>query len=249
MKFNVKEFSMYLGKFSNVRTIFQKELRSYFNSTIAYVVIVVFFVLMGWFYASNIFLVNIATLRDMFEYAGVIFLFVIPAMTMRLLAEERKSGTIELLTTKPLHDAEIVIGKFLASWAFVGITILPTLVYYITIVFIGDIDLGPVIGGYLGLILMTGVYVAVGLLASSLTENQIVAFMLGLFFCIVLFFIDKMLIVMPDFSTSVLQFLSVDYHFSNIARGVIDSRDIIYFASVLGFTLYLSVVSLERRKW
>ncbi|MGA3285916.1 MAG: ABC transporter permease [Bacteroidota bacterium] len=238
-----------LPNLSNTNTIFRKELRSYFNSAIAYVVIVVFFVLMGWFYASNIFLVNIATLRNMFEYAGIIFLFVIPAMTMRLLAEERKSGTIELLSTKPLHDVEIVLGKFLASWAFVGITVLPTLVYYFIIVFLGDIDHGPVFGGYLGLMLMTGVYVAVGLLASSLTENQIVAFMLGLFFCVVLFFIDKMLIVMPDFATGILQFLSVDYHFSNIARGVIDTRDVVYFLSVLGFSLYLSVVSLERRKW
>ncbi len=246
---NIENYIKALSSLSNTNTIFRKELRSYFNSAIAYVVIVVFFVLMGWFYASNIFLVNIATLRNMFEYASIIFLFVIPAMTMRLLAEERKSGTIELLSTKPLHDAEIVLGKFLASWAFVGITVLPTLVYYLIIVFLGDIDHGPVVGGYLGLMLMTGVYVAVGLLASSLTENQIVAFMLGLFFCIVLFFIDKMLIVMPDFATGILQFLSVDFHFSNIARGVIDTRDVVYFLSVLGFSLYLSVVSLERRKW
>jgi ABC-2 type transport system permease protein len=246
---NIENYIKALPSLSNTNTIFRKELRSYFNSAIAYVVIVVFFVLMGWFYASNIFLVNIATLRNMFEYAGIIFLFVIPAITMRLLAEERKSGTIELLSTKPLHDVEIVLGKFFASWAFVGITVLPTLVYYFIIVFLGDIDHGPVVGGYLGLMLMTGVYVAVGLLASSLAENQIVAFMLGLFFCVVLFFIDKMLIVMPDFATGILQFLSVDYHFSNIARGVIDTRDVVYFLSVLGFSLYLSVVSLERRKW
>jgi ABC-2 type transport system permease protein len=204
---------------------------------------------MGWFYASNIFFENIATLRNMFELAGVIFLFVIPAMTMRLMAEERKSGTIELLTTKPLHDWEIVLGKFFASWTFVGITMLPTLIYYFTILFLGNIDNGPVIGGYIGLMLMTGVYVAVGLLASSLTENQIIAFILGLFFCIVLFFIDKTLFVLPDFAAGFLQFLSVDYHFSNIARGVIDTRDVVYFLSVLGFSLYLSVVSLERRKW
>jgi ABC-2 type transport system permease protein len=246
---NIENYIKALPSLRNTNTIFRKEVRSYFNSAIAYVVIVVFFVLMGWFYASNIFLVNIATLRNMFEYAGIIFLFVIPAMTMRLLAEERKSGTIELLSTMPLHDVEIVLGKFLTSWVFVGITVLPTLVYYFIMLFLGDIDQGPVVGGYLGLMLMTGVYVAVGLLASSLTENQIVAFMLGLFFCIVLFFIDKMLLVMPDFTTSILQFLSVDYHFSNIARGVIDTRDVVYFLSVLGFSLYLSIVSLGRRKW
>ena len=235
--------------FHIVGIIFRKELRSYFNSIIAYVVMIVFYALMGWFYAGNIFLNNTATLRDMFEYAGIIFLFIIPATTMRLLAEESKTGTIELLATKPLHDAEIVLGKFLASWAFIALTILPTLVYYLTIANVGSLDNGPVIGGYLGLLLMTGVYIAVGLLASSLTENQIIAFMLGLFFCVVLFFIDKMLFAVPDFAVSVLQFLSVDYHFSNIARGVIDSRDIVYFVSILGFSLHLSVVSLQRRTW
>ena len=235
--------------FGNIGAIFRKELKSYFNAAVAYVVIVVFFVLMGWFYASNIFLVNGATLRDMFEYAGIIFLFIIPAMTMRLLAEENKSGTIELLTTKPLHDGEIVLGKFFACWAFVAITILPTLVYYLTIATHGEIDNGPVVGGYLGLLLMTGVYVGCGLFASSLTENQIVAFMLGIFFCVALFFADKTLIFMPDFATGVLQYLSVDYHFSNIARGVIDTRDVVYFASMLGFTLYATAISLGRRKW
>jgi ABC-2 type transport system permease protein len=168
---------------------------------------------------------------------------------MRLLAEEKKAGTIELLTTKPLHDWEIVCGKFFAAWVLIGLALLPTLVYYITVAFLGDIDHGPVIGGYLGLLLMAGVYVAVGLFASSLTENQIVAFILGLLMMFALFMMDKVLIFIPDFMTSVVEYLGIDFHFSNIARGVIDTRDIIYFVSVLGFSLYLSVVSMERRKW
>jgi ABC-2 type transport system permease protein len=168
---------------------------------------------------------------------------------MRLLAEEKKSGTIELLTTKPLRDWEIVAGKFLAAWALIALTILPTLIYYITVAFLGDIDNGPVIGGYLGLLLMSGVYVAIGLLASSLTENQIVAFIVGLLLMFVFFMMDKVLIFVPDFMTSVVEYLGIDFHFSNIARGVIDSRDIVYFCSLLGFTLYLSVISLERRNW
>jgi ABC-2 type transport system permease protein len=166
-----------------------------------------------------------------------------------LLAEEKKVGTIELLTTKPLHDWEVIIGKFLAAWALVGIMLLPTLIYYITVAFLGEIDHGPVIGGYLGLLLMAGVYVAIGLLASSLTENQIVAFIVGLIMMFALFMMDKVLIFVPEFMTSVIEYLGIDFHFSNIARGVIDSRDVVYFGSVLGFTLYLSVVSLERRKW
>jgi ABC-2 type transport system permease protein len=232
-----------------VGTIFKKELRSYFNSAVAYVVIVVFLAIVGWMYTSSMFLINVASLRMMFELIPLVFLFVVPAVTMRLLAEEKKAGTIELLTTKPLHDWEIVAGKFLAAWALIGFALLPTLIYYITIVFLGDIDNGPVIGGYLGLLLMAGVYVAIGLLASSLTENQIVAFIVGLLLIFVFYMMDKVLIFVPDFMTSVIEYLGIDFHFSNIARGVIDSRDIVYFGSVLGFTLYLSVVSLEKRKW
>jgi ABC-2 type transport system permease protein len=185
----------------------------------------------------------------MFEWIPLVFLFVVPAVTMRLLAEEKKGGTIELLTTKPLHDWEIVAGKFLAAWALIGIALLPTLIYYITVAFLGDIDNGPVIGGYLGLLLMAGVYVAIGLLASSLTENQIVAFIIGLLMIFAFYMMDKILIFVPDFMTSVVEYLGIDFHFANIARGVIDSRDVVYFGSVLGFTLYLSVVSLGRRKW
>jgi ABC-2 type transport system permease protein len=126
---------------------------------------------------------------------------------------------------------------------------LPTLIYYSTVAFLGDIDNGPVIGGYIGLLLMAGVYVAIGLLASSVTENQIVAFIVGLLLMFAFYMMDKVLIFVPDFMTSVVEYLGIDFHFANIARGVIDSRDVVYFGSVLGFTLYLSVVSLERRKW
>ncbi len=237
------------SNFRHTGTIFRKELRSYFNSAVAYVVIVVFLAIVGWFHTSNLFLSNVASLRLMFELVPIVFLFVIPAITMRLLAEEKKTGTIELLSTKPLHDAEIVMGKFLAAWALIGFALLPTLIYYITIAAIGNIDNGPVIGGYVGLMLMAGVYVAVGLLASSLTDNQIVAFIMGFLFMVVLFMFDKVLIYVPDFLTSIIEYLGVDYHFSNIARGVVDSRDIIYFLSALGLALYLSVISLVRRKW
>lgn len=240
---------IFFSQFQNIVTIFKKELRSYFNSAVAYVVIVVFLAIIGWFLTSSLFLANVASLRLMFELVPVVFLFVVPAITMRLLSEEKKAGTIELLTTKPLYDHEIILGKFLAAWALVGIAMLPTLIYYITIASIGDIDSGPVIGGYVGLLLLAGVYVGVGLLASSLTDNQVVAFIIGFLFVFAFFMLDKILIYVPEWLTSTVEFLGVDYHFSNIARGVIDSRDLIYFASVLGMTLYLSVISLERRKW
>lgn len=233
----------------NTLTIFRKELRSYFNSPIAYVVIVVFLALVGYFHTSTLFLLNVASLRQFFSLAPLTYLALIPAITMRLLAEEKKSGTIELLTTKPLHDAEIIVGKFLAAWALVCIALAPTLIYYITIAFLGNVDNGPIIGGYVGLILMAGVYVSVGLFASSLTENQIVAFIIALLGVATLFILDKILIFVPGWMTSIIEFLGIDYHFSSIARGVIDSRNIIYFASVLSFMLYLSTLSLERRKW
>jgi ABC-2 type transport system permease protein len=193
--------------------------------------------------------VNIASMRTMFEVIPAVFLFIIPAITMRLLSEEKKSGTIELLTTKPISDTEIVLGKFLAAWALVGLAMLPTILYYITLAFLGNIDSGPVVGGYFGLMLMAGVYVAIGLFASSLTDNQVVAFILGFIFVLALYMLDKVLFYVPEWSTTTVEFLGIDYHLSNIARGVIDSRDIVYFFSMLGFTLLLCVGSLQRRNW
>ena len=233
----------------NVRAIYQRELRSYFNSAIAYVVIVVFLAIVGWFHTSSLFLANVATLRLMFEIVPLIFLFVVPAITMKLLSEEIKSGTIELLTTKPLHDADIVLGKFLAAWALIGVALVLTLVYYLTMTTIGKIDNGPVVGAYFGLLLTAGVYVAIGMFASSLTENQVVAFIIGFVFVFALFMLDKILIYVPESLASTVEFLGIDYHFSNLARGVIDTRDVIYFLSLLGFMLYLTVLSLGRRRW
>ncbi len=234
---------------SNVVPIFRRELRSYFNSPVAYVVIVVFLAILGWFFTSNLFLANVASLRVVFELVPLMFLFFVPAVTMRLLAEEKKSGTLELLTTKPVRDVEIVLGKFLAAWVLLAATLAPTLLYLFTIISIGSIDIGPVISGYLGLLLMGGVYIGIGLLASSLTENQIVAFILSFLAVLALFLMDKMLIYVPEGFASTLEFLGIDFHFSNIVRGVIDSRNIIYFGSLLGFSLLLTTVSLERRKW
>ncbi|HTR80496.1 MAG TPA: ABC transporter permease subunit [Bacteroidota bacterium] len=246
MDFNLKKF---LAEYSNVGPIFRKELRSYFNSAVAYVVIVVFLAIVGWFFTSNLFLMDVASLRTMFEVIPVVFLFIIPAITMRLLSEEKKSGTIELLTTKPVSDSEIVLGKFFAGWALVGLAMLPTLLYYITTGILGSIDNGPVIGGYFGLLLMAGVYVAIGLFASSLTDNQVVAFILGFVFVFILYMLDKVLFYVPEWMATTIEFLGIDYHLSNVARGVIDSRDVIYFFSMLGFMLLLSVGSLQRRKW
>jgi ABC-2 type transport system permease protein len=233
----------------NILPIFRRELRSYFNSPVAYVVIVVFLAIIGWFFTSNLFLMNVASMRVVFELVPLIFLFFVPAVTMRLLAEEKKSGTLELLTTKPVTDAEIVLAKFLASWVLLAAALVPTLLYLLTLMALGSIELGPVISGYIGLLLMGGAYIGIGIFASSLTENQIIAFIVSFLIVLAFFLMDKVLMYVPEGLASTLEFLSVDYHFSNIARGVIDSRDIIYFVSLLGFSLLLATVSLERRKW
>jgi len=235
--------------FPNILPIYRRELRSFFHSPIAYVVIVVFLAIVGWFFTNALFLANVASMGTVFEIVPWVFLGFVPAITMRLLAEEKKSGTIELLTTKPIRDVEIVLGKFMAAWTLLAAALLPTVIYLLTIVPLGDIDLGPVFTGYLGLLLMGGVYIGIGVFASSLTENQIVAFIVTLLVVLALSLVDKMLIFLPEGLASTLEFLSVDHHFVSIARGVIDSRDIIYFASVLAFSLLLSTISLERRKW
>ena len=234
---------------SNVGPIYRREIRSYFNSPVAYVVIVVFLAIVGWYFSNNLFLMNTASMRIVFELVPLVFLFFVPAVTMRLLAEEKKSGTLELLTTMPVRDVEIVLGKFLAAWTLLAATLAPTLVYLVTLMVLGTPDLGPVVTGYLGLMLTGGVYIAIGLFASSLTENQIVAFLIGMVIILAFFLADKVLLYMPGAIAPTVEYLGIDYHFSNIARGVIDSRDIIYFLSVLGFALMTATASLERRKW
>jgi ABC-2 type transport system permease protein len=240
---------MIMIQLSNVLAIFRRELRSYFNSPVAYVVIVVFLAIIGWFFTSNLFLMNIASMRVVFELVPLVFLFFVPAITMRLLAEETKSGTLELLTTKPVRDIEIVAGKFLSAWALLAAALAPTLFYLATMLFLGSVDVGPVLSGYLGLLLMGGVYIGIGLFASSITENQIIAFILSFLMILALFLMDKVLMYVPEGLASTMEFLGMDYHFSNIARGVIDSRNVIYFLSLLGFSLFATTVSLERRKW
>ncbi|MDL1891712.1 ABC transporter [Sphingobacteriales bacterium CHB3] len=240
-----------MNSYPNILPIFKREVKSYFNSPVAYVVIVVFLAILGWFFSTNLFLNNVASLYIIFDspLVKILFLVIAPAITMRLLAEERKSGTIELLTTKPIKDVEIILGKFLAAWVVLGAALLPTFLYVITMAILGSIDFGQVVTGYIGLMLMGGVFIALGLLASSLTDNQIVAFIMGFIFAFAVFMVDKVLPYLPSFLASTLEFLGVDFHYSGIARGVIDSRNIIYFISMLGFLLMMSTVSLERRKW
>ncbi len=235
-------------KFANIKFIFRKELRSFFNSPIAYIVIVVYLTILGWFFVSNLFLNNMSTLRTVFEMTPFLLLFFAPAITMRLISEEKKSGTLELLFTKPIKEYEIVIGKFLAAWVLYFFTLLPTLCYYITVASIGTLDTGTVIGGYLGLLLVGAVFLGISVFGSALTENQVVAFIISLFIVFILFMLDKVLFYLPTQLATILEYVSVDYHFSNIARGVIDTRDLIYYLSMIGFSLLLATNVLQKRR-
>ncbi len=236
---------------TNITAILKKEFRSYFNSPIAYIFITLFLALSAWLFFRSFFLINQAELRNFFTLMPWILLFFIPAVTMRLWAEEKKLGTVEILMTLPLRDYEVVLGKFLASFALLAVTVLFSLALPFSAMYLGDPDGGTLIAGYIGLLLMGGAYIAIGLCASTLTENQIVAFILGIIACFVLLIIgeDLVLFKAPDALFPIFSYLGLGAHYRSILRGVLDSRDIIYYLSVIGFFLYLSTLSVESRKW
>ena len=241
-------------------SIFYKEINTFFSSLIGYIVIGVFLLFMGlmlWVFPDYSLLdYKYASLDQLFELAPVIFMFLIPAITMRSFAEEKQSGTIELLVTKPLKDWQIVLGKFSACWLLVIFALLPTLLYYYTIHELGtpkgNLDAGAIAGSYVGLILLAGVFVAIGLLASAVTNNQIVAFLLAVFLCFVFYWGFDFISRLPIFlgkTDDIVQMIGIDYHYASISRGIIDLRDIIYFFSLIGIFLMGCQVALESRKW
>ena len=234
---------------SAVWVLTRKELRSYFNSPVAYVVIVLFLLISGWQFSSSIFLANTADLRGLFQIIRFIFLFFIPALSMRLLSEEKRSGTIEVLSTMPMHDWQLVLGKFIPALILMAITLALTLINYITISYLGDPDSGATFGGYLGLFLLAATYLSIGLFTSSLSKNQIVAFILS--FAIIFLFIifNYFKFFVGGFLAAILEFLSTDYHFESIERGVLDTRNLIFYISVTFTFLFLTVQMLQSRKW
>ncbi len=225
--------------------IMVKELEDYFVSPIAYIVIAVFLLVSGWLFFSTFFLFNQASLRNYFDLLPVSLAFVIPAMTMRLLAEERSRGSWELLLTLPVTARAVTAGKFLAATFFAAAMITPVLFYALCISLIGDLDWAVVFTSYAGSILLAASYCAIGLLASSLTRNQIIAFILAMVLCFLIAVLDKMLFFMPRPLVEPLSYLAADTHFQNIAKGVIDSRDLVYFGSLVWAALYAADLILE----
>lgn len=233
--------------------ITKRELKGYFDSLMAYILIVVFLGLSGfftWLYGNNdVFYINRATLQPFFGIAYWTLFIFIPALTMKQLAEEYKTGTIELLLTKPISEWQVVTGKFLATFLLIAITLALTTPYYLSIASIGPIDHGSVLTGYLGLLLISAAYISLGIFASSITSNQIVAFLLALM--IGVFFQILFGIISSAFSGiigSVLSYMDMQYHYHSIIRGVIDSKNIIYFASIIVLGLMASELSLVKRK-
>ncbi|NNE28421.1 MAG: ABC transporter permease subunit [Saprospiraceae bacterium] len=231
--------------------IAKKELASYFDSLVAYVVLILFLAFSGtftWLYGADIFFRKQADLQVFFSIAYWTLFFFIPAITMRQLAEEKRSGTIELLLTKDVSIRQIIVGKFLGCLMMVGIALLFTLPYYLTVSQLGEMDHGATITGYLGLILMSGVYIAIGLFASSITNNQIVAFLIALAIGILFHLIFGWLATAySGWLGTLFDTLSLQTHYDSISRGVIDTKDLIYFLTLIVLGLGAAELSISKR--
>ncbi len=225
----------------------RKEFNAYFTAPIAYIVIAIFLLVTGWFFFSTFFLLNQANLRNFFGLLPVIFAFVVPAVTMRLFAEEFHIGSYETLLTLPVRHSEVILGKFAAACAFIAAMLVPTLAYPVMVAALGTLDWGPIVGGYLGAVLLGAAFAAVGVFASALTRNQIVAFIIGLAICFGLTLVDQMAFFMPQALANTLSYLAADVHFQNVAKGIIDTRDLTYFLSICFIGLYATHLALTAR--
>lgn len=235
----------------NVTAVAARELRAYFDGPVAYIVVVTFLAVTGWLFFSQLFLVDRATARMLFAPSpfspSLLIVVLAPAVTMRLIAEERKTGTIELLTTMPITDTQAVLGKFLAAFGLLAVALVLTLAYPISVSLIGSLDWGPVVAGYIGLLLFSASLLAIGIFCSSLTDNQIVAFIVGFLVCAALYYVYWLQILLPPTWAPLLEYSSVSYHLDNMARGVIDSRDVLYYLSLTTAGLFLATQSVSRR--
>lgn len=240
--------------------LFKKELMSFLSSIIGYLTIVVFLIVNGLFLwvvngESNVFDYGVAGLDGLFVLAPWVFLFLIPAITMKTFAEEKKNGTIALLLTKPLSDVAIICAKFLAGLTLVVISVLPTMIYIFAVYQLGlpkgNLDLGGIMGSYIGLIFLGAIFVSIGVFCSSLTDNQIVAFVSAVFLSVFMYIGFEYMSRLPLISNIDLfvKSLGINHHYTSVSRGVIDTRDVIYYLSAIGFFLLLTKLSLESRNW
>ena len=237
-------------------SITKRELISYFATPVAYVFITIFLLLSGLFtfYLGNFFEIGQASLGSFFEWHPWLYLFLVPAITMRLWSEEKKSGTIELLTTLPVSTLNIVLGKFMAAWLFTFLALILTFPIWITVNYLGNPDNGVIIASYIGSLLMAGGYLSIGIFISSLTKNQVIAFIVSVTVCF-LFTVSGLPIVLDFFSnwageaiTDVIASFSFLANYSDISRGIIDLRTLVYFLSLIVLFLYLNVITLDNSR-
>lgn len=236
----------------NTLTIAGRQFRSYFNGPIAYIVVCFFLLLLGYFFFFNppgFFIMNQASARTMFSYFGTINYFALPALTMGLLADEKGSGTIELLITMPVRDAEVILGKFLGVLALYCVLIVLTLPYPISVSTLGDLDWGPVFAGYVGLFLQGCALLGIGLMCSSFTNSQVVALFAAWGFSLFFFLADKAVAWQASAIVDLVEFISFDFHLTDMRRGVIALRDVVFFGSIAAFSLLVSFRALESRRW
>jgi ABC-2 type transport system permease protein len=235
----------------NIATIARRELGAYFNSPIAYVVVAVFLLLSALLFFSALFIQQQADLRELFDgfWTTLLVAIVGPAVTMRLLAEERSNDTLELLLTMPVTDWQVVLGKYLAAVGLFAFAMAGMFVFAASVAMIGPLDKGPAFAGYLGLFLVGATYMAVGMMTSSFTKNQIVAFIGAVLICLILWLIGKVVQVFPPTVQPFLDWLGMDRHIGNMARGVIDSRDLMYFGTLITSCLLVTQATLESRRW
>ena len=234
---------------TNIRTIAGRQFRSYFNGPIAYIVVAVFLLVLGFLFWQTFFLHQRVTARELFNYFSLLNYFALPAVTMGLLAEEKRTGTIELLITMPVTDAQVILGKFLGVLGLYVVMMLLTLPYVFSISSLGELDWGPVFAGYFGLLLQGLALIGIGLACSSFTDNQLVAFFAALAISVFFFLIDKFLPLMPRGLQPMLEFISFDVHLNLLRRGVIAVRDTLFFLSVAGLAVLIAFRSLESRRW
>ncbi|MFH0882130.1 MAG: ABC transporter permease [bacterium] len=232
-----------------VAAIWRREMKSYFGSPAAYIVLAVFLTITGWIFTLNLFKENTATLRSVFDLLPFLLVIFAPAISMRLISEERRSGTMELLVTLPVRDFDVVLGKWLAALSLWAVALVLTFSYPFTISMLGDADGGSIVAGYLGLLLLGGAYLSIGVLGSAMTDSQIVAFILSFLISGVLAILVMVAPLVPGGLADVMQYLSTTYHFENIARGVIDSRNVIYYLSVIFLSLLLASRATLQRKF
>lgn len=236
---------------NNILTISNKELKSYFISPVAYIVIMAFLLAAGFLFTKDLFISGVVSIRFLFEsiWFILLFVFIIPAITMGTFSDEKRSGTLELLLTRPITDTQLLVGKFLSCFIFSLIIILPTVVYVISLRNLGPIDMGPVITMYLGFILLFSFLVSIGIFTSSLTQYQVISFIISFLIIGAFFLLYIFTKYVPMLSFPFLDYFNPFVHMDNMYRGVIDSRDVIYFVTGTIIFLILTKLSIESRKW